>query len=307
MAAEVTVVMSVYNGMPHLPAAVASILDQTLKEFRFLIIDDGSTDASAEYLDHLRDDRIELVHQDNRGLGASLNRGIELCRTPYLARMDADDVSVPERLERQLAHMKANADLVMLSSQVAFLCGRTRFAGPPKPLTHEVIRGALLRRGSAVCHGACLFRTEALREIGGYRIAGAGQDTDVFLRMCEQGQVENLREVLYLIGVHRESVCYTDRDRVNRVRAYAIECANRRAAGDEEPTLTQYEADWRRRGLVRKMLDRIDSWSSVQYRRALLDFSQSKSLRGTARLGAACVCRPRGVLKRIRARLNGRD
>ena len=80
---RLTVGMPVYNAMPYLPEAVESILGQTLRDFRFLIVNDGSTDSSKEYLDSIDDPRVTVIHQENRGLGATLNRTLELCETEY--------------------------------------------------------------------------------------------------------------------------------------------------------------------------------------------------------------------------------
>src|SRR5262245_44814994 len=104
---KVTVLMSVYNGMPYLTEAVDSVVGQTLKDWILLIIDDGSTDGTAAYLDSLTDPRIQVVHQENRGLAGALNHGVDLCQTEYLARLDADDVALPTRFEKQLAFLEA--------------------------------------------------------------------------------------------------------------------------------------------------------------------------------------------------------
>jgi glycosyltransferase involved in cell wall biosynthesis len=96
----VTILMAVYNGMPYLTEAIDSVLNQTLKDWELLIIDDGSKDDSAAYLDSLTDPRIRVVHQANRGLAGALNRGLELCETEFLGRLDADDVALPTRFEK---------------------------------------------------------------------------------------------------------------------------------------------------------------------------------------------------------------
>ena len=97
--------MPVHNAMPYLKEAVQSILAQTFPSFKFLIINDGSTDGSAAFLESLRDSRIQLIHQPNRGLGFTLNKGLEYCKTEFIARMDADDVSLPNRLAEQLTFL----------------------------------------------------------------------------------------------------------------------------------------------------------------------------------------------------------
>ena len=95
MTSPVTVLMTVYNGMPLLEEAVESVLGQTLTDWTLLIVNDGSTDATPQYLNGLNDNRIRVVHQANEGLAGALNTGLELCESEFLARLDADDVALP--------------------------------------------------------------------------------------------------------------------------------------------------------------------------------------------------------------------
>ena len=298
----VTVVLPVYNAMPYLPEAVESILGQTLKDSRFIIINDGSTDASPEYLDSIEDSRVTIIHQENQGVGAATNRSLEMCETEYCAKMDADDISLPKRLETQLQLMQDDKDLVLLSTQVAFISGKRLFQGPRKPLSNEMIRKSLMKGNAALCHGASIFRTAAARKLGGYRIRGAGLDTDFFLRMCDIGKVENLDEILYLIRVHAKSINYVARDKVTIARTYAIECAKCRQQGTAEPTFEEFRDTWKNRSILRKGIDKLDSWSAVVYRQALLDIGAERKVPGYFRLGCAAVCRPRGVARRILGR-----
>lgn len=110
----VSVVMPVYNAEKYLDEAIESILNQTYKDFEFIIINDGSTDKSLEIIEKYKnqDERIVLISRENRGLIASLNEGIEKAKGKYIARMDADDISLPERFEKQLELMeKENIDI----------------------------------------------------------------------------------------------------------------------------------------------------------------------------------------------------
>ena len=101
--------MSVYNGMPYLKEAVKSILNQSYKNLEFIIVDDASTDESWRYLKRLRDKRLKLIKNNkNLGLAASLNKALKVTKGDYIVRMDADDISHPNRLEIQLAFMKRN-------------------------------------------------------------------------------------------------------------------------------------------------------------------------------------------------------
>lgn len=121
-APRVTVLMSVYNGERYLREAMDSIIGQTFADFQFLIINDGSTDSSVEIIQSYADSRVRLIHNDaNMGLTASLNKGLELSLGDYIARMDADDISRPERLALQVRFMDANPKVGVCGSWVQFI------------------------------------------------------------------------------------------------------------------------------------------------------------------------------------------
>ncbi len=296
---KLTVLLPVYNGMPHLSTAVESILTQSLKHFRLLVIDDGSTDETAAYLDSIRDSRVEIVRQQNEGSGAARNRGIALCDTEYVALMDADDLSHPGRLEAQLRYLDSHRDVVIVGSRVRFLAGGREFRGPRKPVAHDDIRSGLLRGRATLCHAACMFRASAVSQTGGYHIQGVGEDMDFLLRISEVGRAANLDSVLYTIRIHRTSVNWTSQDRVVLGRAYAVECARRRQAGDPEPTISEFEEYWRQRPVFRRALDALDVWSVRQYRNALLDLGEARMGQGICRLACAAACRPGAVWHRV--------
>ena len=116
----VSVVMSVYNAEKYLDAAIRSILEQTYNNFEFIIINDGSNDRSLEIIKKYKneDDRIVLISRENRGLISSLNEGIVKARGEYIVRMDADDISLPFRIEKQLQVMEHEKDIVVCGSWI---------------------------------------------------------------------------------------------------------------------------------------------------------------------------------------------
>jgi len=137
---EVAVVMSVYNGMPYLPEAVDSIVNQTLKDFKFLIINDGSMDGTEDYLNRLTDQRIQVVHRPHLGRSAARSFALAMCDSEFTAIMDADDVALPCRFEAQLRFLRHHGDVGLVGTQVAYfaVAGRSGF-GPPMPCDHETI------------------------------------------------------------------------------------------------------------------------------------------------------------------------
>src|SRR5215218_8009066 len=119
---QVSVILPVYNGEAYLQEAVDSILAQTFTDFELLIINDGSTDDSERIIDSYKDSRVKhLKNEQNRGLIFSLNRGVEAAKGAYIARMDADDVALPERLEKQMQYLKQNKEVGILSCTVSFI------------------------------------------------------------------------------------------------------------------------------------------------------------------------------------------
>ena len=113
---KISVVMAVYNGEKYLREAIDSILNQTFKDFEFIIVNDGSTDRTREILESFIDPRIVLIHQEHMGLTKSLNRGIALAKGKYIARQDADDISMAERLEKQFNFLESHENVALLGT-----------------------------------------------------------------------------------------------------------------------------------------------------------------------------------------------
>jgi glycosyltransferase involved in cell wall biosynthesis len=206
----ITVLLSVFNGRQYLRQAIQSILDQTFTDFEFLIINDGSTDDSLKILNAfaLGDPRIRIISRSNRGLTVTLNEGIALARGEFIARMDADDIAMPDRLEKQLAYLRANPACVLLGSRVMLVDPN---GSPIEEIclhkSHEEIDTALMSHGWPMVHPAVMMRTRALRSIGGYCEAfRTNQDHDLFLRLAEYGRVANLPDMLLKYRQHKKSI-----------------------------------------------------------------------------------------------------
>lgn len=206
----VTVLMAVFNGRRYLREAVESILNQTFRDFEFLIIDDGSTDDSPQILNEYAraDSRIRIVSQTNRGLTKTLNQGIVLARGQFIARMDADDIALPDRLQKQVDYLLAHPHCVMIGSRVMLV---DPDGSPIREIcdeqTHEEIDSALISHGWPLVHPAVTMRTQAVRDIGGYAEKyRTNQDHDLFLRLAEHGRVVNLPDLLLHYRQHPESI-----------------------------------------------------------------------------------------------------
>lgn len=228
----VSVLMPVYNAERYVGEAVRSILEQTFSDFEFIVIDDGSTDRSGEQLAELAagDSRMRLVRRPNTGYLRALNEGLAYCSGEFVARMDADDVSLPERFERQIDYLRAHPDCLAVG------CGMLRIdadgdpiCAEPMPTAHEEIVARLLKGLGALPHPGAMIRREAIVAAGGYREAYYGaEDHDLWLRLADRGQLANLPEPLVKCRIHPENFTFVNEDRTRQVLAASVADAYRR-------------------------------------------------------------------------------
>ncbi len=297
---RVTVILPVHNGLPFLPAALESILSQTLRDFVVIAIDDGSTDGSGDYLDSVKDKRVTVIHRSQAGLGAVLNYGLRLCATPFVARMDADDISLPERFDRQVACLLRDPALVAVGSPLVFLVHKTQQKGLRYPTTHEAIVRDLLRGESSFSHPTLMMRTDAARATG-YRISGAGEDLDFCLRLGEYGRIANLETPHYLYRLHAQSVSLTKQGELECGYAYARHTALQRMRQQAETPFAEFSSAWKLRGFTSRVRSRMASTSYARYRKARLAWAEQAYFQSAVHLSLSLALQPvkaAGVLAR---------
>jgi hypothetical protein len=238
---RVSVVMPVHNGAPYLERAVESILAQTLEDFEFVIVDDGSTDSTAEVLRHYEsaDDRVRVHHQEKAGLVASLNRGCGQARAAYIARMDADDVAFPDRLARQVEFLDRHPNVAVVGSAVVRIDAAGReIKRNVCPTSHAEIVEAL-REYTCFTHPSVMLRSAALAAVGGYRPAyGPAEDYDLWLRLSERYELANLPDPLLYYRVYpgQVSVRQLDQQILSVVGARAAARQRALTGSDRSPT-----------------------------------------------------------------------
>lgn len=239
----VSVVMPVRNAMPFLDAAITSILAQTHGNFELLIGDDGSTDGSTECIAQwaARDARIRVIRNDGNGLGpsGSSNWVARAAKHDLIARMDADDISHPDRLRRQLLALQANPDAVMIGSlcEVIDSEGKQVFG----------LNRRMLRKIGNICpasHGSLMLRREAFELAGGYRAASDyWEDHDLMLRMMRQGQAILLVEPLFQYRLSpTSSRLVADEMRVTRAVDLGMRCLARHCDGGSYEAIIEADA-----------------------------------------------------------------
>ncbi|MFF2018534.1 glycosyltransferase family 2 protein [Paenibacillus sp. NPDC058177] len=225
---KITVLMSAYNTRPYIKNAVESILNQTCRDFEFLIIDDCSTDGTLEYLQSLEDPRIRLItHDSNKGLVYCLNEGLDLSTGEYIARMDSDDISAPHRFERQLRYMEDHPEVGVLGTFITLFHNGELVS---KPTSHEDIRCWQLFY-CCVGHPTVFMRSSVLKEhdIHYNPSFTHAEDYEFWSRLSELTRIENLPEYLFSYRVHEGQISTQQHlaqrltaDRVRRMLLYNL-------------------------------------------------------------------------------------
>jgi len=230
---KVSVVIPAYNAQRYLLAAVNSILCQTFRDFDCIVVDDGSTDRTSVILGELaaRDARVIPLRLGHGGIVAALNAGIHAARGELIARMDADDICLPERFAAQVAYLDEHPECVAVGSNVILV---DPFDSELHEVTakadHEQIEADLLAgNGWAIIHPSTLIRKQVLLDIAGYRPEYEwSEDLDVFLRLAEKGKLANLQEPLLRYRQHFSSVNRTKIDLQRRRSERLLAEAHRR-------------------------------------------------------------------------------
>ena len=205
------------------------MLAQTYSNWEMICINDGSSDATAEILEQFvdREPRIRLFSQENQGVTATLNRGLSLARGELVARMDADDIAMPDRLGLQVAFMQSHPEHVAVGGAILKIDTDSDRLGVDRlPTDHAAIEAALLARRTGLFHPTVMVRLSAVQAVGGYRPEHvAVEDHDLWLRLAQYGLLGNLDEVLLCYRLHPSSACWqkasAQRENMNNVLAEA--------------------------------------------------------------------------------------
>lgn len=243
---RISVLLPLYNGERYIREAVESVLAQSHREFELLVLDDGSTDRSLQIVNALAagDARVRVISRENRGLVATLNELLAQARSDVIARMDADDVCLPNRFERQLAFLEANPQIVCVGGDVEMIDECGRFLTTLNLPQHDAdIQREALKGHAPLFHPAAMIRTAALRAIEGYRADyWPAEDLDLWLRLGEVGQLANLPKPVLRYRLHGGSISGNN---VSRQRDAARRCC---------------ESAWQRRGVTDARFEAGDPW-----------------------------------------------
>lgn len=205
----VSVIMPVWNGERYLKEAADSILSQTFKEFEFIILDDGSTDSTPEILSTLaeRDQRVRIIRLDHEGIVAALNRGISEAKAEWIARMDCDDISHPQRLEKQWTAVQGKPKAVLCHTHT-HIVGDPEFVTPAgRFIRSKALLALRLCFQCPIIHPTVMFRKSTVLECGGYLPEERhAEDYGLWGRLLLAGEVVGIPEPVFDFRVHGGSI-----------------------------------------------------------------------------------------------------
>jgi len=240
------VVLPTYNSGDLLTPTIDSILNQSHRDFEFVIVDDGSTDGTLERLRQVaqQDARVRLVSEGHGGISRALNLGIERSRAPLIAIMNHDDVARPERLARQVAFLDAHPAVVAVGSAMQIIDLNGNAMGFAHYATdHKSMVEALDAGYQPVGHPTLTFRREAVMALGGYRDYFAyAEDYDLLLRLAERHELANLPDVLLDYRAHSHNTTSRQRPEQELAARFGLYAARLRRAGRPDPTIGRKRA-----------------------------------------------------------------
>jgi GT2 family glycosyltransferase len=235
----VSVVMAVRDGAPYLPEALQSIQRQTLTNLELIVVDDGSTDRTPDILADFarRDDRIRVVRLQKGGVSVALNRACAEARGPFLARMDADDVALPDRLALQVAFLESHPDAAVVGGAGIFVDERGRELGVAAyPRTDDEVAEILESGRSPVMHPSVTMTSRAFRAVAGYRsIVDGAEDYDLWLRLSSYGRITNIPQPVLHYRIHESQHSTQSFEKTARASCAALAAARVRARGEPDP------------------------------------------------------------------------
>jgi glycosyltransferase involved in cell wall biosynthesis len=242
----VSILMPVYNGECYLKEAIDSLLHQTYQDFELLIINDGSTDRTQAIIDSYQDSRIKCIQQDNMGVSRSLNKGISMIKTQYIRRHDADDISEPDMLEKQINFLESHPDISFVSTQCAFMTNRSKVAfkyrQPKSPIfdtkDHLLVKREHFNPYSPIVHGTVLGPTALFKEFNGYRTEFlTSEDNDLWLRIIEKYKFAVLNQCSYFLRLNAGSATQMHKSSVPYYRQLCLYFADQRIKTGTDPLM----------------------------------------------------------------------
>ncbi|HUG15037.1 MAG TPA: glycosyltransferase [Thermomicrobiales bacterium] len=306
----VSVVITAYNNERFVAKAIESVLAQTHSDFELILVDDGSTDGTLDILRRYetRDARVRIVSHDNWGMARSANHAIELARSTWIVRMDADDVMMPNRIERQIAYVSDHPGIALASSLVHLIDakGHVRWTTSSDLIDVDAFQ-RYRRQGKLmpIFHPAAIVNKAVFQSIGGYRPQfWPADDRDLLIRFAEQRHLMLIQpEPLLKYRVHAESVSSSATRHQYEMHRWARQCEERRRHGALEPSLSEFRRFEQQQPLLRRLNRSRRIWSHVLYRQSTVLYINGRRARAIAPLCAAIILTPGLWSGRVKSKL----
>ena len=206
---EISVLMTAYNAQRFIEETIRSVQAQTVGDFEFVIVNDGSSDRTPEILDRVakQDGRIRVIHQENAGIPKAANKGLAVCRADFVARIDADDLAKPTRFAQQLPYIQQH-NLVALGTWHDLIDEHGRFLRiQPTPVDDESIQRGALQGHGTICNPTSIIRRDAMLRVDGYsEDLSSAEDLDMWLKLGEIGRLGNLPVSMTQYRLHSGSI-----------------------------------------------------------------------------------------------------
>jgi glycosyltransferase involved in cell wall biosynthesis len=233
---EITVLMPAYNAQKYIGEAIESVLSQTFENFELLIINDGSTDQTSQLILSYTDERIRVINQDNKGIAIALNNGLNYAKSNLIARFDADDICLPQRLEIQYNFMKANPTYSLIGSGVDYIDIDKNhvFTHLPEANTYSEIR-QLNYTTCPFIHSSVCYKKEVVMKYGGYNAyAYTFEDHLLWLKLLQHEEAYNLPQSLIKVRLNPESITIDEKWRTPTFRKIKNTALKKHAITEKE-------------------------------------------------------------------------
>jgi glycosyltransferase involved in cell wall biosynthesis len=262
----VTILMPSKNGMPFVKEAVQSVLEQEYEYYRLLIINDGSTDETIEYIQSLNNKKISIVSGSNLGIVGALNLGLEHVKTKYVAILDADDKCESNRLQSEVTYLEEHPECVLVGTSIGYI-GTTKSKREVRvklPSSNPAILDGLKKHKFVVAHSSIMMRTDALIKCGKYNANSLPiPDIDLFLRIAKEGELTNLTKIYSPVRLRSDSFTYQN--------LYDISGSYRNYNKGEEHSMKKSLLG------INRFNVSLNYYSQLLYKKALIQYLNGKS------------------------------
>jgi glycosyltransferase involved in cell wall biosynthesis len=312
---QVSVVMAVWNGERFVADAIASVLAQTHSRLELVVVDDGSTDSTPAILSRLAaDTRLRVLRQANAGAAAARNAGLAAARHEWAFNLDADDLMLPDRIERQLSFIAAHPAVRVVAARAGYINergggrGLGRTALPPLTTPAAFHERAAAGEAIGLCHSTVAFHRPTILSLGGYRRQFRGaEDTDLWGRVADAGHLILAQDaVVGSYRLHAGSLMAADGRAMWRQHYWMQRCREARRRGGPEPTQAEAMAMLAAEPWAKRLDRERRLQGRMAYRRAGVSASLGRPLRAGLDLALATLLQPGYALPRLLSQLDVR-